>query len=1026
MQLEPSAVPADPATTFIEGLDSDLVFALLRGLWAAPIGVALFDPDLRFVHVNERLARSNGVTPREHLGRRMSELFPDHSAEVAWMEAQLRSVFESGRACPALPVTIHRDGERTEWLARYLPILSRGAVRAVCAVVEDVTSVREREAAIAAARDRAEQTASRLALLQRVTAELARAVDAPTAADVIVSGLRDVLGAAVVTVRALGPDGQLRLLGGRGYPAHFMDSFGAVSISEHLPSCVAFRTREPVYLAKMGEIEARFPALAGIARENGHGAWAAVPLVLGDRALGVLGLVFSAEQRFDADERALVATVAEQCAQALERAFLSEAERASAFAIAAAADRLARLQAVTAALSAARIPEEVGATIAAHATAALGASAAATYVLSADAGTLALVHAENVPARSRFVAISIDAPLPAAEAARSRSPVWLSTLEALRARAPILGDADPRSASAIAAVPLVSAGRTVGALVLGWGAPQPFDAAQRELVVTVAEQCAQALDRAVLFRSERAQREAAVRANERVTRLQGVTAAFSQARTAEEVAAVMARHGRDDLAATSAVVLALERDGESLLIAAAEGHAASRSSELRRVPLDTPSPAAVVARTGEPLWLESAASIHGRYPRLSELIPDTSRLRALAALPLRAGANVLGALAFGFDEERSFGPEDRALLGAVAEQGGQALERARLLDAEQRARALLDALVDNAPVGIAFVDRDLRFQRVNRALAETKGIPIEAHLGKTPGEIVPGVPMDDLEEAWRRILETGTPVLDRETAGEAPASPGRRVWVESWYPVRVGDEVFGIGALVREVTAEREAEEFQRHVVGVVGHDIRTPLSTITTAAVLLARAAPLTPAQSRLVARVLRGAARIEEIARALLDYAQVRRGGVPIRRRPCDVAGICGAVAEEVGISWPDREIRCGGEGDGWCEWDPDRVAQVLGNLLSNAIQHGAPGAPVIVRWRGRPDEVVVEIVNQGPPIPPEIVPRLFRPFERGAGETRPGGLGLGLFIANAIVAAHGGRIDVRSTRADGTTFSVRLPRR
>jgi signal transduction histidine kinase len=117
----------------------------------------------------------------------------------------------------------------------------------------------------------------------------------------------------------------------------------------------------------------------------------------------------------------------------------------------------------------------------------------------------------------------------------------------------------------------------------------------------------------------------------------------------------------------------------------------------------------------------------------------------------------------------------------------------------------------------------------------------------------------------------------------------------------------------------------------------------------------------------------------------------------------------------------------GDGRGTWDADRIAQVIGNLVSNAFQHSPRTAALRLHTRGEPDDVVIEVHNEGEPIPADALDRLFQPFERGAG-TVPSSersVGLGLFISKEVVLAHHGTIAVRSTEPDGTAFIVRLPR-
>ena len=529
-------------------------------------------------------------------------------------------------------------------------------------------------------------------------------------------------------------------------------------------------------------------------------------------------------------------------------------------------------------------------------------------------------------------------------------------------------------------------------------------------------------------------RDDAERAVNRIERLLGVTEALSQARTVEDVMSVLVLHADRAFGISSAAGYVLE--GDALELVAAMGPAEESRDRIRRLPLDSPYPAAAAARTREPLWLETREAIATRFPRLTELAPYAGGFAAMAALPLKVGGTLLGAVGFGFAGRLPFPPEERDLLAAAAEQCALALDRARLLDAERearaaeaRSRALLDAVVDNAPVGVAFLDRDLRFRRLNQLLADLNGLPVEEHLGKTHREILPGLPLDELERAWREILRTGMPLLDMEVVGETPAAPGkRRSWLESWYPVRSGDETLGIGALVREVTAEREAEEFQRNVLGIVGHDLRTPLSALSNAAHLLVRAEDLPPERLRLAARIVANAARMDRIISVLLDYARVRGGqGLPLHCRPCDLSSLVEIVADECEAAHPGREIRRSGTGDPTGSWDPDRIAQVLANLVSNAVDYSPPGTLVDASWRDEGEAVVVAISNDGPPIPPEVVPRLFEPFRRAARQRAGGkdGLGLGLFIASAIVAAHGGTIETRSAPGERTTFTVRLPR-
>jgi PAS domain S-box-containing protein len=341
--------------------------------------------------------------------------------------------------------------------------------------------------------------------------------------------------------------------------------------------------------------------------------------------------------------------------------------------------------------------------------------------------------------------------------------------------------------------------------------------------------------------------------------------------------------------------------------------------------------------------------------------------------------------------------------------------------------ALLNALIDNAPLGIAYLDRDLRFVRVNASLAAINGLPVEAHTGRTPRELLPGMPMEAIEARWRQVLETGEPLMNIEISGETPAAPGMvRCWREDWYPVRIAGEIRGLAAIVRDVTEQRRLDELQRLLVGIVGHDLRNPLSVVTMASMALLDGNDLSPRQASLAARIHRGAKGIERLAQDLLDYTAIQRGGgVPVTLQQVHLGEIVRAAADEVEAAYPGSSVSCSGANDAWGMWDPTRIQQLAGNLMANAAKYGAPGQPVRAEWRGAPDEVTFAVNNRGTPIPQERIARLFDGVWQGAPGDRRGGIGLGLFIAREIVRAHGGHIEVRSTEEDGTSVMVRLPR-
>ena len=225
----------------------------------------------------------------------------------------------------------------------------------------------------------------------------------------------------------------------------------------------------------------------------------------------------------------------------------------------------------------------------------------------------------------------------------------------------------------------------------------------------------------------------------------------------------------------------------------------------------------------------------------------------------------------------------------------------------------------------------------------------------------------------------------------------------------------------------QEAVRIREDVVAIVSHDLRNPLNAISMSATLLLKDNSLEDRQAKNLSRISSAADRANRMIRDLLDFTQARVEGIPIQPQACDLHELLRRVVEEVQSAHPERHLECETVGNGQGAWDCDRMAQVVANLVGNAVQHSPPGTPVRISSRADAG-LVFTVHNLGAPIAPEVLPTLFEPFQRGSatGRGTRGSVGLGLFIALQIVQAHGGTIEVASIEAEGTLFTVRLPQR
>jgi signal transduction histidine kinase/CheY-like chemotaxis protein len=220
---------------------------------------------------------------------------------------------------------------------------------------------------------------------------------------------------------------------------------------------------------------------------------------------------------------------------------------------------------------------------------------------------------------------------------------------------------------------------------------------------------------------------------------------------------------------------------------------------------------------------------------------------------------------------------------------------------------------------------------------------------------------------------------------------------------------------------------FSEMFVGILGHDLRNPLSAITTgASVVLNRAE--SERVARPISRILNSADRMSRMIDQILDFTHIRLGrGIPLRRKATDLADVCRSILDELKGDAEDGSAHLEVRGDPIGDWDDDRLAQLASNLAGNALQHRQPGTRVALAIDGTdPHRVALEVHNDGV-VPPEILPVLFEPLRGSETWKREGssGLGLGLYISQQIAAAHGGSIRVESALETGTRFTVELPR-
>lgn len=266
-----------------------------------------------------------------------------------------------------------------------------------------------------------------------------------------------------------------------------------------------------------------------------------------------------------------------------------------------------------------------------------------------------------------------------------------------------------------------------------------------------------------------------------------------------------------------------------------------------------------------------------------------------------------------------------------------------------------------------------------------------------------------------------------------------RLWTDSCGTLTASDvtDMTRFNEAIDQALAEsvvrytEDLDESREMFIAILGHDLRTPLGAIITSSTFMLETKELVEPHLTLTSRIAGSSRRMERMIRDLLDLTRSRLGGgIPIERGWMNAETVVRDVVSELAGGRAERTVKVEVSGDLRGRWDEGRLTQVMANLIGNALEHGAQDAPVSVSVRGLKPELIIQVHNHGVPIAPSMMPRLFDPMKRRQtrGGRAPGAsshLGLGLYIAERIISAHGGTIGVASSATAGTIFTIHLPR-
>ncbi len=337
-------------------------------------------------------------------------------------------------------------------------------------------------------------------------------------------------------------------------------------------------------------------------------------------------------------------------------------------------------------------------------------------------------------------------------------------------------------------------------------------------------------------------------------------------------------------------------------------------------------------------------------------------------------------------------------------------------------------LPDDLPDGLLVADRDARVVVFNAAAARMTGVAAEAALGADFRDVLP---LHDAEgRDWWKCLAPyeGLRTRTRHPERVLFLPGGTELLVTAAYRRDRAGRVERFTVCLRDAAHRARQERDRADLVSTVAHELRSPLTSVKGfTATLLAKWHRFNDDQKRVMLETVNADAdRVTRLITELLDVSRIEAGRLEMHRQVVDLAEeVRKIIAGRVAAGEPEDRFRFEVRGELPEMWlDPDKMDQILGNLVENAVRHGAGTVTIVVEPDAHKEGAAVSVRDEGEGIPPEAVQRVFRQFWRGPGGNRRGGTGLGLYIVKGLVEAHGGMITVRRAPGGGAEFRFTVP--
>jgi PAS domain S-box-containing protein len=635
--------------------------------------------------------------------------------------------------------------------------------------------------------------------------------------------------------------------------------------------------------------------------------------------------------------------------------------------------------------------------------------------------------------------------------AASRQPMIVDELRAVDVANPVLRE----KLRSLVGAPLMIEDRVIGVLHVDSVHPHHFTQEDAHLLLLIADRVALAIEHAQLYEAERQARAEAEQAQRRLAFLAEANSLLLASLDYAQALAGITGLVVPRLADWCYVdILTGEGGIERQDVAHVQPELEARLRQLQAPPPLLGQPSLLrKLRSGQSVLISEITDEQLAAATTDPQVLQVWRAAAphtLIAVPFRIRSRTVGTLALLLcDPERHFSAPDLALAEELAHRTAAAIDNVRLyqesqaalrqvatIAAQQREQAAtLTTILEALPDGVFVCDATGHIVHVNAAGARLVGHsagqlrqPLKNFqaAGMLCDPDGTPLPLDEypLAQALRGITRTDFRVLVRRSSGEEVHV------LSSFAPIRneAGD-IVGAVATSSDISELTRLEQQKDEFLSIASHELKTPLTTLKILSQLLyRRLAPTGHMEAEQAARMDRAIGRMERLVNDLLDVSRIESGRLALRTERMDLVALCRQIAEEQ-MAANERTITLElPRGEVSVMADPERIGQVLTNLLSNALKYSLAERPITLRLAVRTREAIVCVRDHGPGIPAEALPHLFERFYRVPGmQVQSGsgvGLGLGLYISHEIIERHGGRIWAESSVGEGSTFCFALP--